>query len=183
MPAWRVRTVFTGVQGSPWLSTLYFGTSGTAADAVTAVGVFWSAVDGLMASTVNWTTEADVEEIGVGGDLISVDQTTPAAGSGSATASTLLPPATQGLIRWRTGAVFGNRELKGRTFIPGLTEGDSTDGLLTSASRTTIQNAASALIADVNSALIVWSRRYAQQILVATATVPEQFAVLRSRRD
>lgn len=182
MPAHRVRTEFTGIQGSPWLSTMYFGTVGSAADAVAAVGTFWTAVQGLMNNSVNWATLPEVEEIGVDGTLIGIESTTPETGSGGS-ATDVLPPMTQALVRWRTGAVFGNRELRGRTFIPGLTESAAVDGNLDPTDAATIQTAAAALIADIDSALVIWSREHAQQILVATASVWSQFASLRSRRD
>ena len=66
MPMLRVKTVFTGVTGSPWTSTINFGSptqtaNQTDADAAAAaVGVFWSAVDGSMHTSVGWTTLSEV---------------------------------------------------------------------------------------------------------------------------
>lgn len=183
MALWRVRTEFRGVQGTPWLSTMMFGTVNSAQQSVNAVGVFWNALDARMVNTITWRTLNDVEEVGVGGELIGVTQTTPVTSVGQL-AQDPLPWATQGLIRWRTGAIIGGRELKGRTFIPGLSEldngaqGDPAGTLLT-----TIQNAADALIADVNSAFSVWSRRHGQVRLATVGSAIDKWAVLRSRRD
>lgn len=183
MALWRVRTEFVGVQGSPWLSTMYFGTVNSAAQSVNAVGVFWTAVDNAISSAVTWRTLADVDEIDVGGNLIGIASVTPQTGTGGA-AGDRLPPATQGLITWRTGSIIGGRELKGRTFVPGIVENNSdAAGTPVAGVITILQNAADALIADVNSALTIWSRQHAQVRLAAVASVSDKWAVLRSRRD
>jgi hypothetical protein len=170
------------VQGAPWLNTLYFGTAGTAANAVAAVGAFWGAVDAFIANDISWATLPDVDEIGVDGSLTGIDSVTPATGTGTDTAE-MLPFASQVSIRWRTGAVIGGRELKGKTYIPGLCTASLDDGLLDSGAQAAIQTAADNLIGDVNSSFVIWSRVHAQQLLVAAATVDSDFAVLRSRRD
>lgn len=180
---WRVRTEFVGVQGSPWLSTLTFGTVNSAQQSVNAMGVFWQAVDNLMHPDVTWRTLPDVDEIGVGGELIGVESTTPVTGAGTASGDRL-PAVVQALVTWRTGAIIGGRELKGRTFIPGIVEAQNTaDGTLVSGAITVLQNAADALIADVNSALSVWSPTHGEVRLATVAAVRDQWFVLRSRRD
>lgn len=186
---YRVRTVFDGMQGAPWLNTLYFDQGGgTAQQAVTAVGNFWGAVDALIDSEVNWRTEADVTDINpLTGQPTSVIQTTPVTGTGAAVGDAL-PVATQALVRWRTGFFSNGRERRGRTFVPALVEASGDNGKLLAASQTTIQTAAAALIADVNSILVVWSRPDLPTLnggfsAVTASSVWEQFAVLRSRRD
>jgi len=181
---YRVRTVFTGMQGAPWLNTLFFDDqAGTAAQAVTAVGTFWSSVDGLIDSEVDWTTLADVETVASAtGQVTGVTQTTPATGSG-ALAAEALPIATQGLVRWRTGIFAGGREIKGRTFIPGLTETANDNGKPTSAVVTAVNAAAAALISDANSALVIYTRANSAEATVISGSCWTEFAVLRSRRD
>lgn len=181
---YRVRTVFQGVTGSPWVSTAAFDESvGTAQQAVTAVGAFWNAVDSLMEASVTWSTNADVETVTAStGQVTAVTATTPVTGNGTA-ATTGLPVATQGLVRWRTGVYVGGREIRGRWFIPGLSTAQNNDGAPTAAAVLTINNAASALIADPDTRLMIWSRKNGQQISVTSGTAWTQFAVLRSRRD
>jgi hypothetical protein len=41
-----------------------------------------------------------------------------------------LPPQSAGVITWRTG--FAGRSFRGRTYLPGVSESDSTDGTLSS---------------------------------------------------
>lgn len=180
---WRVRTEFVGVQGAPWLSTMLFGTVNSAQQSVNAVGAFWSAVDAAIATAVTWRTLPDVDEIDVDGNLIGVESTTVQT-AGGALAGDRLPHATQALITWRTGAIIGGRELKGRTFIPGIGEShNSADGTLSSGLISILQAAGDALIADVNSAFTIWSPTHAQVRLATVASVRDQWAVLRSRRD
>jgi hypothetical protein len=163
------------------MSTLYFGTASPAADAVSAVGTFWGTLDNLMYNQVDWATVAEVEEIGVGGELLGLESTTPETGTGSL-AGDPLPWSTQGLIRWRTGAIIAGRELRGRTFVPGAMEAAS-DGNPTATFQANMQSAADALITDVNSELVIWSRTHGETRLVAVAGVWNQWSVQRSRRD
>lgn len=182
---WRIRTVFTGVTGSPWVSTAYMSAlgSGTVQQAVTAVGNFWGSADSLMEVSVSWTTLADVEALDPAtGEVTGVSNTTPATGGGVA-ASTGLPVATQGLVRWRTGVYVNGREIRGRWFIPGLLTTANNDGAPSSTMLSTLNTAASTLISDANSELVIWSRKNLQVEAVTSGTTWSQFAILRSRRD
>jgi hypothetical protein len=181
----RVRTNFTGPQGSPWVSTIYGdGISQVEAEAqVLSIGTFWGAVDALMNNDVDWATEAEVERVNVAtGDVEAVFVTTPQTGTG-ALVTELLPLVAQAVVRWRTGVFVGGREIRGRTFIPGLTEAANTGGSVTPANAATIQAAAQAMIDDVTWEMVVWSRTHAQAPEVATASVWSQFSYLGSRRD
>lgn len=180
----RVRTVFSGVQGAPWVNTAYFSEGGgTAQQAATAVGAFWSSVDSLMEVSVSWTTLADVEELNaITGQVDGVQTTTPVTGGGVA-ATTGLPVATQGLVRWRSGQYAGGREIRGRWFIPGLATTSNTDGIPSSTMLSTVNTAAATLIGDANSSLMVWSRKNGTEVPATSGSCWTQFAVLRSRRD
>lgn len=181
---YRVRVEFSGMQGSPWIATHYAATAaGTPAQAVAALGTFWGAIDGLMDNEVNWTTLTDVETVDAAtGQVTAVTSVTPVTGTG-AIAGEALPIATQGLIRWRTGEYIAGREVRGRTFIPGLTETANDNGQLSAASATTIQTAITTLLAAANFDLVVYSRAHAVEPLVDSGSVWSSFAVLRSRRD
>lgn len=180
----RVRTVFTGVQGSPWLSTMYFSEfGGTASQAVTAVGTFWGAVDAHIANAVSWATEAEVATIATStGEPTGLEITTPQTGTGSS-GSQPIALAAQGLIRWRTGIFIEGRESRGRTFIPAVGAGDSVNGAPSTSLTTAVNAAAAALLADANSELEVYSRKHRVENPVLTGSLWGSFAVLRSRRD
>lgn len=172
------------MQGAPWVSTMYFddGTP-SAQDCVDAVGAFWGAVDALIDNEVDWSTQADVENVDpVTGNVLAVVATTPVTGTGAMNASAL-PFASQGLVRWRTGVYIGGREIRGRTFIPGLTATASDNGRPLAANQATINAAAAGLIADANCDLGIWSRANGQIQVVTSGTMWTEFAVLRSRRD
>ena len=184
----RVRTVFVGVTGSPWLSTLWFAgataspTQAEADAAVAAAGAFWGAVDANMSNLVTWSTEPSVGVIDLSGVQTGAYTTTPQTGTG-ASAGSLLPFAVQGLIRTLTGSFVGGRQIRGRIFVPGLTELQTGAGVMDSATITAFNLAISNLIADVNSSLVVFSRVNNAVSTVIAGSTWNQLAVLRSRRD
>ena len=188
MPMLRVRTVFTGVTGSPWLNTLNFGSptqtgSQMEADAaVVATGAFWGAVDALMGTQVAWSTLPDVLFLGDDGVASQAYATTPQSGVG-ATVSTLLPISTQAVVRLLTGLFIGGRQLRGRIFVPGLTEAANGGGVPEAATLSTITTAANTLNAATAPPLGVWSRVNATVEPVSAVSVWSQWGVLRSRRD
>lgn len=181
----RVRTVFSGTPGAPYLSTMYFSEAGgTAQQAATAVETYWGAVDGQMSNSLNWATEPDVAIVNAAnGQVTAATATTPVFGTGSL-ADAQLPRASQGLVRWLTGIYVGGRQIRGRTFVPGLTEtANTTDGLVTPATQIAIDLANSALVASSNAELQVWSKSLGQSNNTTVGTTWSEFAILRSRRD
>lgn len=188
MPMLRVRTVFTGVTGSPWLNTLNFGSGtqvGSQADAdaaVAATGAFWGAVDALMGSAVTWSTLPDVLFLGDDGVAANAYATTPQTGTG-ATVTDLLPITSQAVVRTLTGVFIGGRQLRGRIFVPGLTETGNAAGVPTATVISTIGAAAATLNAATTPPLAVWSKVNATVEPVSGVSVWSQWGVLRSRRD
>lgn len=183
----RIRTVFSGVAGTPWYSNMYFTwVNGTEQDALDAVADFWGAIDAQMNNAVDWATEGDIAVIDdATGQITSIESGTGGTGTG-AVATALLPPATQGLVHLLTNSFLNGRQVRGRCFVPGLTEADNdAGGVMAAGTQTIIQNAINALIAGSSTPgpLRVFARSQATSVVVQTATVPTKFAVLRSRRD
>jgi len=181
----RVTTSISGFSGGPYLSQMHFSEAlgALAQDAADAVKVFWAAVDNLMANDLTWTVPGEVEQFDpANGNLTGIVAVTGGTGTG-ADATSYLPPANQMLIRWRTGTFVGGREIRGRTFIPGVTEAGTADGVLEASWQSTLLSAANALIADTDSELQIWSPTQGATADVASASVWNQLAVLRSRRD
>lgn len=191
----RVRSVSTGVAGSPYYTNTYFlGGVGDALAARTRMLNFWTALVPVMRTGLSTTVEQEVWEIDPGtGDttaIVSGGTGAPAVGT---SAGAPLPPATQGLIRLNTGLVRRNRRVAGRIFVPGLTVSSQTDGRPSSALLTTLTNAANGLVGGATAApIVVWSRPNdvigpvflpGAQALVSGIGVWNEFAVLRSRRD
>lgn len=179
----RVRVEFNGIQGTPYLATHYFdgGTPAEATSAVAAVGTFWNAVDGIISDMVTWNTDTAVAQVNpVDGSILDMYSVTSITASGAATTE-LLPLASQAVIQWRTGVYLSGREVRGRTFIPGLTQGTNDDGKVLASIVTSLESNADAFVAA--STLGVWSRSNGQFVVVQDATVWDQFAMLTSRRD
>lgn len=180
----RVRTTFTGLQGSPWLSTMYFDSStGTVADCVNAVAGWWSDVDAAMSNLVDWATLPDVETVDAATGNVTAVTSTGVISSTGGLAAEPAPTVSQGLMRWRTGVYVAGREIRGRTFIPGLTVAASDDGRLTSALQTLLNTAAADFIAFPGVSPVVWSRKNGTQSPISSGSVWSEFAALRSRRD
>lgn len=183
----RVRTVFSGVAGTPWYSNFYFTlVNGTVQDHLDLVGAFWGAVDARIIPDVTWETESDVAVIDdATGQLTGIETGTGPSGVGSQ-AGIMLPASNQALVHWLTGSFLNGRQLRGRCFIPGLTETDNdAGGTLSATAQSVIQAAADALV--TNSAtpgpLRVFSKSGFTSATVSSADVPTKWAVLRSRRD
>lgn len=183
----RVRTIFTGVPGTPWYSNQFYDLDpGDAQTAVDGVSDFWSVVDANMNQGVTWATEATVTILDpTTGQPTGVATTTPATGSGGSTVD-MVPRAAQALVATKTGVFAGGRELRGKIFVPGLTvDAMDPDGSLSSGMQTIILNAAVAAFVTTpgNPTLGVYSRKNGTITDVVTIGVSGEFAVLRSRRD
>ena len=182
---YRVRTVFTGITGAPWVNTLYFDEAGgSAQQAANAAGAFWGAVDLFMSTTISWSTESDVVTVNDNtGAATGVISTTPITGVGGS-ATEMLPRTSQALVRLLTGVFNDGRQIRGRIFLPGFTESSNAiGGIVAGATGASLQIAADALVSDANSALLVWSRAGGLSFPVVATSIWLQWAVLRSRRD
>ena len=182
----RFTTIFTGRPGTPGYSTMYTGgdTSGEADIGGNYIGVFWDALKVYQASGLIITISGDVERVDPAtGQIIELftfeDNIVNSTGSGP------IPPADQGLMRWRTGDFINGREVRGRTFIPYLSSSAETNGVPSSAFVAAAQDAADDLLVGLGAAgdMCVYSPTHGQFANVTSHSVWNQFAVLRSRRD
>lgn len=180
----RVRVTWSGIGGTPYLSTFYFdGLTQTDADnAVTAVGTALALYDGLVDNQVTWATDPEVPVMDEAtGQSISAFSTTPLSGTGAQSSSNL-PFATQGLLRLRTGVFVSGREIRGRLFLPGLVSASNTDGTVTPANKANIDSWFDGLRTDANSVWVVWSRKNGQVATITSNVMWTQWASLRTRR-
>lgn len=181
----RVRTQITGGPGGPYLSQMYFSEGGgaTAQQAATAVRNFWDSLKAWITDPMIMTVEPEVVLFDAGTQLptgVVVTTTSPVSATSSSAES---PAATQGLISWRTGVYVGSREIRGRTFVPGVPQSSLGDGIPGGAYVAALNTSAAALIADTNSVLAINSPSKHNAANVVSGTAWNQFAVLRSRRD
>jgi hypothetical protein len=186
---YRVRVELGGFAGAPGLATHYLDDAGgSAAQAATAVGQFWTDLQSILYDPVTWAVLPDVATITAGsGGLTAVTGVTSTSGSGTNTTEAL-PPSQMGLIRWHTAGVVSNRVLRGRTFVGPVTQDANDNGVLTSGAKADLQAAADAYIAAANSIPVVWHRPSPGGLdgsfsAITTASVWSEFAVLRGRRD
>ena len=182
----RIRTIATGVAGSPWYTNFYFRSvpgSDTPQNWADAVIDYWNVLDGLTSNGVTFAVQPDVAVIDeatgqqtsayqvTGANIVSIGGTEP------------LPAATQGLVRWETQTFVSGRRLRGRSFMPWVPESFSSNGVPDTSYRNVLDGAAEALIADADSELRIYSPTGATSGLVTSASVWTKWAVLRSRRD
>jgi hypothetical protein len=182
---YRVRTVITGGGGGPYLSTFYFDEvgGGTAVNAVADTVAFWNNLRPVVWNGLRFDTEAEVAVVAESTGHVTSVVVTPGGGNTFNDSGDPAPWATQGLIRWRTGTFIGGREVRGRTFVPGVTEASNTLGRPTPAYVTAITQAGLALIAMPNSTLVAWSKKNGDSAPTIAASGWTEFASLRSRRD
>jgi len=182
---YRVRTIFSGPAGTPWYNNLFFTEAGgSAQDAADAVATFWGAADAFMKSTISWATDTAVYVIDASnGEAGGIETVTNGGGTGGSS-DDLLPRATQAVISLRTGVFVGGREVRGRIFVPGLTEAScATDGTLATTPKNTLATAANAIVSDAGNEFVVWSRTHGVGHLVSACQTDSEFGVMRSRRD
>lgn len=180
----RIRTIFTGVAGTPWYSNFYFeiGTIG-GIDYIQPVDDFWTTIAPQITNLVDWEVQAEVVTIDdATGDIIFAEAGTAQTGGGTAVVEPL-PYSNQAVLLWNTGEFVGGRQIRGKTFIPGLTQGANDNGSVITATRTVIQAAATELISDGNGSMRVYSPTNATSAVIQSSNVSTVWGSLRSRRD
>jgi len=181
----RVRTVFTGVAGTPWYSNMYFGGDVDDQAAVDGVATFWNGLLNFIDNDVAVLTQGEVTvitvETGVVAGLNSAD---PVSQNGQ-NAADPLPRATQLLLQLHTGEYVGGREIRGKVFLPGFCEDNTTGGVFNGAAVAAANAAAEGLRDNgvFNDGWVVYSRKNNRIDTVDTATASAKPAILRSRRD
>jgi len=182
----RVRTIFTGVAGTPWYSNLYFMGAGVAinvANCHAQVAAFWNAYKPNVTTAVSYTVEGDVPTIDdATGNITGVTSVTPVTAACTGVGDSL-PYQTQGLIRLYTNTFISGRRLRGRVFLVAPLESLSTTALPTAAYVSSMNAAATTMKGAPGAQLAVYSRTHHTSAAVQTVSTWSQWAVQRSRRD
>lgn len=184
----RIRSVLTGVAGSPWYSNLYFlGTPGGEQDRVDAVRAFWTDyAAAFLAVGLTVRVEGEVPTINPAtGDITAVLPVVPGAPINGLINGEKLPPMTQYCLNLRTGVYNAGREVRGKFFAPGFTIGHNNDqGAPTADVLTNLRaNFAANLDNDPTDPLVVWSRKSGVAVPVQSVSGSDQWSFLSSRRD
>lgn len=183
----RVRVNWSGFPGTPYVSTHYFKPpveDQTAANAaVSQVAGCWNQIDPRQVAGITWATEAIVARITDAGVLVGQFATAPQTSTG-ALVGDWLPRMTQGLLTFHTGVFVAGREIRGKMFVPALTETDNTAAGAPSTTLTTAINLGGlSLLGPAACPLAVWSRTHSTSAIVTIAAASPTWALLRSRRD
>lgn len=180
----RYQTVFTGVAGTPWYSNLFFEGGTPEGEAYGPdVVAFWEACNSQIHSSITWVVDSTYTVIEAStGLIVDIGDWAGGTGTGDQVAEPL-PWANQAVINWRTNTYIGGRELRGRTFVPALTQAINNNGVLTTAGQIDLQAAADGLITDSAGAFCIFSPTHLTESVVEQANVPLKIGVLRSRRD
>lgn len=183
---YRVRTAITGYNGGAQLSTHYLDATspGTAQDAADAVHTFWSTAAAKIANSYQFQVQPLVEIIqSTTGQITGASATSSTIITGSITGN-LAAPTNQALVRWHTGVYQNGREIRGRTFIPGMpAAGVDNVGTLDGGYQTTYNSAAAAYLSWTSSTPVIYSRQHFAFAPVVSGDTWKEIAVLRSRRD
>lgn len=192
----RIRTVITGTQGTPGLSTVYAtgaGVTPIAADALDMVGrvrTFWNALITMLPSLITAQVQSQVDLIDPAtGDLVGgLNPAAPAVVTGTGGAA--LPFAAAALLVANTGVIVNQRRLQGRTFISPLAATVNNAGNFGTAQSLAVTAAATNMLTgSTTSTPCVWHRptelfpAAGTQAPVSGYTTRIPYAVLKSRRD
>lgn len=194
MSVYRVKCRWTGFTGAPGYTILHFDAptepteAGAEAVADAAHGFIQDCASN-MPTAVKLTIETAVEVIDQTTNQLETIFTVPSGVQLAGTLAGGFSSATGACITWETGEVKNGRRVRGRTFLVPL--GGScydTDGTLTSATLTDLQNAASGLSAG-GFTFGVLSRPSGPGAsdgsfhTVSSGRVNDKTAILTSRRD
>lgn len=183
----RVRTVITGITGTPWYYNHFYGgtTSGEASVALAATKAWVNSVSGQQSTGLSSQVQGDVVQINpTTGDITDVYALAQATYT-SSNAGARLPVVDQALVQLRSGYYLNGREVRGRWFIPGLNVGINSAGAVSSTFITALQGYNSTLMTSAAGAgdLVIYSRKNGVSVDVNSMPIWGSFAVMRSRRD
>jgi hypothetical protein len=193
---YKTTTVWSGFQGAPGYTVMYFDPAGahTEAGAGAANGrvrTFFAFLQQYLSTSTTLTFNQNVDQVDpVTGELVnSFSPTQPGILIGTGTANQAA--AAGACVTWRTPKIVAGKRLRGRTFIVPLSVGAyEPNGTLTGNALGDLRTAAAALVADSPLApprLCVWHRPIAKTGgdlgIANAATVADKTAVLTSRRD
>jgi hypothetical protein len=185
---YRVRTLWTGTPVVDGITTLHYDAAGgSAQDAIDATADLFSTWTPFLAALQIGRVDETVDLIDMAtgsltGQTVGVTADIPTTGSEEA-----LSPANQMLVRLHTDAFLNGRQVKGRIFVPGLTElanvgGGFVDGSLISGSA----SALGSWVSGADAVPVVWHRPKTPGtgafFPVLSATIWPTWAILKNRR-
>ena len=189
----EILTIWTGATGLPGYTKMrYVGelSSGQLTSAAANWRTFLDSIKAIIPTIVTLTVQPTASFHQDDGTLIGeaaiVSPPAPVIGTGAGAYLS----ASGLLILWNTGAVNGGKKIRGRTyFVPMTANAAQSDGTIVETNRTTVQSAATTLVASTPPPAINSRARASNPtatdatVIVVSANVPDKQVVLRSRRD
>lgn len=193
MAIYRVRSIWSGFQGAPGYTNLFFSNDSVdpagASQTGATVRSMFAAVSTILAGPVSIQVQPTVDIFALGTGQITGQvtmSTVPGPVNGVGTGAYSAP--TGAAITWVTDAYANGRRRTGRTyFVPLTNNAYESDGSLSAAALTALDNAADAIVGAVGTTPVVWHRAVAgagaEASVITAARIKDSAAVLRSRRD
>jgi len=172
--------------GTASRSVMMFQTSAPVASQRVKLKAFLDTIKSQLDNAVTWTIETSGRELDdTTGALTGVwSESTPSTGVGVVNGEPVAD-STMALMQWRTDHIVGGRFLQGRTFIPGLSTSNLSNGNLAAATVSAWTTAGNTL-ATSGVGFGIWHRPTSGSggifWAVDTASAWSELAVLRRRR-
>lgn len=182
----QILTDWTTASGSGKVTVMYFLAAESVVDQRAAIHDLFNDMGVGLDDSCSFTVRTSGVEIDdETGTLIgSWSEPTAQTGTGDGSGQPVAD-AIQVLLQWQTPAIVGGRFLKGRTFVPGLGNGNEAGGNLAPTAQTTFQGIVDTFV-DSDVGFGVWHRPAAGSggsfDQVISGTVWSELAVLRRRR-
>ena len=183
-PMRRIRVVWTGVTGSPFLSTWFFDAGvGTAQQNVSELEQSLVAMSGLFSNQVTCGVDTIVDTVDpVTGQLTATETIVSTPIVGTAT-SDPLPRGTQGFMLLNTGIYRLGRQIRGKFYLPTpCEEHNAGDGQPLVTYRDGMLPNIEALIQQGTVNLVVYSRAAGQHYNIVGQTFGSGWARLSTTR-
>lgn len=178
----QARIRWNGLGHSPKYSILNFDVPESIEAAAGHFGNFLEAINFLFVNTMTWEFESEYRTLDeTTGAPIGIHHLAEPPSGGPGIGSAQLADATQVLLQWNTGAVVAGRQLKGRTYLPGIAQSEIQNGNVRPQSVTAVQTAINGYLTQYQE-LGVWSRRHGIMQPVTSGSIWNEFAVQRRRR-
>lgn len=198
MPLSRVSAAWQGWPGAPGVSQMYYGTALgdlPTQNNIDAIRTFFNSLAFLLPVGLTITVPRSGDRINqTDGKIIGAWEVPVAPAVVTGTAAGNYAGNAGAVIHWLTTVVVNGRRVRGRTFlVPLAASAYDASGSLSQATQTALQNAASALVSQVDGAPSVWARpfidptgkkapREGSLAQITSVRVPDLAVSMRSRR-
>lgn len=182
----EILTHWNTAAGSTFLSVMYMAAGNTLASQRAALSTFWNVVDGILDNSTTWQIDNEARVLDDATGVLTALRTdaTNYGGTGGVTGEQV-PDVAQVLFKWNTGIILGGRFLQGKTYVPGLSNGNMVNGNLSTGIAAAEAGYGNALIA-AGVGMGVWHRPVGGTggsfRDAATCSVNTELAVQRRRR-